>query len=266
MHGNPPSRPWIHRLSRTNPPGRIRLFCFPYAGGGASTFRGWAELLPDEIDVHAIQPPGREDRLFEDPVDTLQATLDAVVPELLEHSKEPFSLFGHSLGAIVCWEAARVLREEHDIEPMHMFLSGCRALPAVHDGRRDLHTLPEAELIEELRLMNGTPEEILRNADFMRMLLPTVRADYAMLSRYSFLPCKPPGAPVTVFGGANDPGVGMNHLQQWSELVEGELDSVVLPGDHFFLHSSREPLLTEMAKRLVEPGREPGRYSSHRSL
>ncbi|MEU0219699.1 alpha/beta fold hydrolase [Streptomyces sp. NPDC006265] len=266
MNGNPHSRPWIHRLSRTNPPGRIRLFCFPYAGGGASTFRGWAELLPDEIDVHAVQPPGREDRLFEDPVDTLQATLDAVVPELLEHSKEPFALFGHSLGAIVCWEAARVLREEHDVEPMHMFLSGCRALPAVHDGRRDLHTLPEAELIEELRLMNGTPEEILRNADFMRMLLPTVRADYAMLSRYSFLPCKSPGAPVTVFGGANDPGVGMHHLQQWSELVEGELDSVVLPGDHFFLHASRQPLLAEMAKRLLQPGREPGRDSSHRSL
>ncbi|WP_217211449.1 thioesterase II family protein [Streptomyces sp. AC550_RSS872] len=266
MHSNPPTRPWINRLSKTNPPGSIRLFCFPYAGGGASTFRGWAELLPDEVDVHAIQPPGREDRLFEDPVDTLKATLDAVVPELLAYSKEPFALFGHSLGAIVCWEAARVLREEHNLEPAHVFLSGCRALPAVHDGRRDLHTLPEAELIEELRLMNGTPEEILRNSDFMRLLLPAVRADYAMLSRYSFLPCKPPGAPVTVFGGASDPGVGMNHLQQWSELVEGELDAVVLPGDHFFLHSSREPLLAEMTKRLVGPVQTSGRKSSLGSL
>ncbi|MEU1483968.1 alpha/beta fold hydrolase [Streptomyces sp. NPDC005752] len=259
MQGIPPTQPWVQRLSKTDPPGGIRLFCFPYAGGGASTFRGWADLLPDEIDVHAIQPPGREDRLFEDPVDTLEATLDAVVPALLEYSKEPFALFGHSLGAIVCWETARVLREEHDVEPAHMFLSGIRALPAVHDGRRDLHTLPEAELIEELRRMNGTPEEILRSSEFMRILLPAVRADYAMLSRYSFLPQKPPGAPVTVFGGTSDPAVGMDHLQQWSELVEGDLDAVVLPGDHFFLHESRKPLLEEMANRLVGSGQTSGR-------
>lgn len=265
-HNTSLTKPWIQRLSKTNPPGRTRLFCFPYAGGGASAFHGWPGLLPDEIDLHAIQAPGREDRLFEEPVDTLQDLLDAVTPELLAYSDEPFALFGHSLGAIACWEAARVLREDHGVEPTHVFLSGCRALPAVHDGRRDLHALPDDELVEELRQMNGTPEEILQNADFMRLLLPVVRADYRMLSRYSFQPGGSPGVPVTVFGGASDPTVGTEDLQQWSELVESDLDTVVLPGDHFFLHSSREALLAEISKRVLEVAQAPEQESPRAGL
>lgn len=253
MHEKAPTRPWIRRLSRTDPPGGIRLFCFPYAGGGAATFGEWPKLLPPEVDVYVMQPPGREDRLFERPVDNLQETLDAVVPELLSQVDGPFALFGHSLGAIVCWETARVLRDEHGVEPARLFLSGCRALPLVHDGRRDLYTLPDDELTEELRRMKGTPEEVLQNSDFMQLLLPAVRADYAMLARYSFIPGTSPKSPVTVFGGNADPAVDMAQLRAWSDLVDEKPDVQVLPGGHFFLHTSRKLLLKEIAARLLGP-------------
>ncbi|MFI5727009.1 thioesterase II family protein [Streptomyces cyaneofuscatus] len=242
--------PWIRRLSGIASRRQIRLFCFPYAGGGASTFRGWAELLPAEVDVYAVQPPGREDRLFETPVDDLAVVLREVVPEILEFSNEPFSLFGHSLGAVVCWEVARTLRDDHGVEPEHLFLSGCRALPTLHDGRRDLYALSDHELVTALREMNGTPEEILQNDEFMRLLLPAVRADYAMLSRYRFVRGTAPECGVTVFGGANDPAVSRGQLERWAADLPGGSQTLVLPGDHFFLHSSRVRLLAEIGSRL----------------
>ncbi|MFH8804242.1 thioesterase II family protein [Streptomyces sp. NPDC017936] len=244
------SAPWTRRLSGMGSGGRIRLFCFPYAGGGASTFRSWAELLPEEVDVYAVQPPGREDRLFETPVDDIAVVLREVVPEILEFSSEPFSLFGHSLGAVVCWEVARALRDDHGVEPEHLFLSGCRALPTLHDGRRDLYALSDRELVAALREMNGTPEEILQNDEFMRLFLPAVRADYAMLSRYRFVRGTAPACRATVFGGAEDPAVSREQLERWVDDLPDGSQTLVLPGDHFFLHSSRVRLLSEIGSRL----------------
>jgi medium-chain acyl-[acyl-carrier-protein] hydrolase len=238
----------------------VRLFCFPYAGGGAGSFRGWADELPMEIELFAVQPPGREDRMFEDQVDDLDTAVDAVVGELLAYTDLPFALFGHSLGAIVCWEVAGRLVERHGIAPDDLLISGCRALPAIHDGRRDLHDLTDPELIGELRKLNGTPREVLDHPELIGMLLPAIRADYRMLSRYRYSPRAPVGSTVSVFGGDADPAVALPHLYRWAELVEGELDVSVLPGDHFFLNSSRTPLLKEVSARLARhTGARPGR-------
>jgi medium-chain acyl-[acyl-carrier-protein] hydrolase len=229
----------------------VRLFCFPFAGGGAASFRGWADGLPEEIELFAVQPPGREDRMFEDPIDDLDTTVDALVGELLPYTDLPFALFGHSLGAIVCWEVARRLGDSHGVEPDYLLISGCRALPAIHDGRRDLHDLADPDLIGELRKLNGTPDAILDHPELIGMLLPAIRADYRMLSRHRYSPRAHVGSAVSVFGGDADPAVGLPHLYRWAELVEGELDVCVLPGGHFFLNSARTPLLKEISARLA---------------
>jgi medium-chain acyl-[acyl-carrier-protein] hydrolase len=241
---------WIRQMSGKDSFGDVQLFCFPYAGGGASVFGGWAELLPPQVSVHAIQPPGREDRLMEAPVDDLAVVLDEVVPEILEAAGKPFALFGHSLGAVVCWEIARTLRDEYGVEPQHLFLSGCRALPLLHDGRRDLRALSDQRLVTELRGMNGTPAQILQNAEFMSLLLPAVRADYTMLSRYRFVRGTSPACGATVFGGLDDPLVSEKQLERWSDDLPSGSRTVLLPGDHFFLHSSRDRLLSEIGARL----------------
>jgi medium-chain acyl-[acyl-carrier-protein] hydrolase len=139
-----------------------------------------------------------------------------------------------------------------------VFLSGCRALPAVHEGRRDLHDLPDHELVDELRRMNGTTEEILGNEELIRLLLPAVRADYEMLSGYRYEPRQPPTSRVTVFGGTADPAVPHEYLYRWQDVVVGPLTVEILPGDHFFLHSARAQLLRELARRLDPTARSDG--------
>lgn len=245
------ARPWLRRLSRSATTPRVRLFCFPFAGGGAGAFRGWADELPEDVELFAVQPPGREDRMFEDVVDDLDTTVDALVGEVLPYTDLPFAFFGHSLGAIVSWEVARRMAERHGIEPDDLLISGCRALPTIHDGRRDLHDLTDPDLVDELRKLNGTPQAILDHPELIGMLLPAIRADYRMLSRYRYSPRSHVGSTVSVFGGDADPAVDLPRLYRWAELVDGELSIRVLPGDHFFLHSARTLLLREVSARLA---------------
>ena len=237
-------RPWLRRLSRGSIPPEIRLFSFPFAGGGASSFRGWAQDLPAAVDLFAVQPPGREDRLYEPTISEMTIAVAVITDEILQYADQPFALEDQR-------HLPRELRDVHGVEPAKIFVSGCRALPALHEGRRDLHDLPDEDLVIELRRMNGTPEAILQNPDFMRLLLPAIRADYSMLSKYVFEPGRVPSHALTVFGGDNDPAVETRYLEQWADLVDGDLDMVVLPGDHFFLHSARAVLLRELSARLV---------------
>src|SRR5687767_13169779 len=89
----------------------LRLFCFPYAGGGASIFRTWSVGLPEGVQVCAVQFPGREERLSEEPFDhwreIVKALADVFSPNLAEL---PFIFFGHSMGALISFELARELR------------------------------------------------------------------------------------------------------------------------------------------------------------
>lgn len=45
----------------------ITLFCFPFAGGGASAYNSWVQKMKDTITVCPIQLPGREERIMEKP-------------------------------------------------------------------------------------------------------------------------------------------------------------------------------------------------------
>jgi medium-chain acyl-[acyl-carrier-protein] hydrolase len=242
---------WLRKLSRGNAAGRsIRLVCFPYAGGGASVYRAWTDLLPDDVELWAVQPPGREERLFEPPTYDMQTLLEGVESELALLPEALTAFFGHSLGAITAWETTRRMARRGRAVPVHLFLSGCRALPRIHRDRRDLYGLTDEALIEEIRRMNGTPEEILGNADFMRLLLPAFRADYRMLSEYRYEPDTAPRFPVTVFGGKEDPATTYDDLALWSDVLDRAVVPIMLPGDHFFLHSARKALIAELAARL----------------
>ncbi|HET8840910.1 MAG TPA: thioesterase domain-containing protein, partial [Ktedonobacteraceae bacterium] len=120
------SNPWLPWPS-TRPQAKLRLFCFPYAGGGASMFRNWTRDLPPEIDVRPVQLPGRERRLMEDPYHHLTPLVAAVEHALLPYLLEPFAFFGHCLGALVAFELSRRLRDEHKQLPTALFVSAHRA-------------------------------------------------------------------------------------------------------------------------------------------
>src|SRR5262245_10714091 len=122
----PPQSNWLFRFRRDAAP-RLRLFCFPYAGGTASAFRGWHDAIPQPIEVCAVRLPGREARLAEPPFTSSETLVPAVADALEACLDVPYALFGHSMGAVAAFEVARELRRRARQPPVRLFLSGARA-------------------------------------------------------------------------------------------------------------------------------------------
>jgi medium-chain acyl-[acyl-carrier-protein] hydrolase len=226
----------------------MRLFCFPYAGGGVHAFRAWADNLPKTVEVCPVQLPGRGARMMEAPFTQMLPLVQAAAEALLPHLDKPFAFFGHSMGALVSFEVARWLRKQGAPEPIHLFVSGCFA-PDIPDPY-PLHNLPDPELLEGLRRLNGMPQEALENAELMRLLLPTLRADCTVTETYTYTHEPPLNCPISAFGGLQDHLVGRTHLEAWRQQTTAFFSLRMFPGDHFFLHSAQPLLLRILSREL----------------
>lgn len=248
MKTTPTSNSWLTCL-RPKPQATLRLFCCHYAGGGALSFRSWSDSLPLAVEVCAIELPGRGSRLMERPFTRLEPLIQELTPVLLPYLNKPFAFFGHSMGALVSFELARILRKEYGLSPVHLFVSGRRA-PQVPDPDPPIHTLPEREFLDELRRYNGTPESVLENAELMQLFLPTLRADFAVLETYVYTPEPLLDCPITAFGGLEDWKASCDDLEAWREQTNAEFSLQMFPGDHFFIHSAQPLLLQLLSRRL----------------
>lgn len=248
----PPPR-WVQPLSGVQGDG-VRLFCFPYAGGGGAMFRDWARELPAGVSVYAICLPGREARMLEAPIGELGAVLAELQPVLLPYLQAPFAFFGHSMGALMSWELARALRASHGLKPVHLFVSGSRALPTAKLWLAGFESMSDDELAIEISNLNGTPAEVFEDADLLKLVLPGLRADLSLLASYRYQPGPPLDCPATVFGGDRDPVVPADSLGEWGELTTADVQVTVLSGDHFFVHTARAELLAAISRRLGVSG------------
>jgi len=228
----------------------VRLFCFPYAGGGASIFRNWSEKLPQEIEVCPVQLPGRENRLMELPFSNLDALLASLMPSLLPYLDMPYAFFGHSMGALISFELARLLRRtKHGTGPIHLFVSG-RCAPHIPDIDSPVHHLAEPAFIEEIRRLRGTPEEVLQNAELLRVIIPLLRADFALCETYTYGKEIPLNCPISAFGGLQDEGVSREAIAAWQKQTFHTFKMHFFAGDHFFLRKEQASLLNVLAQDL----------------
>lgn len=227
----------------------LRLFCFPYAGGGVAAFRKWPENLPQEVEVVVIQYPGRGSRLLESPYPSTTALISALLPVLMEKLDLPFAFFGHSLGSLLAFETARALAAAGLPAPAHLWLSG-RGAAHFPDPHEQLHRLSDADFVERLKKFNGTPSEILANAELMEIFLPVLRADFTLNETYSYQPGPLLACPATVFGGRADPRVDLEALHGWRELFTGAFELETFPGDHFFVHAQESQVLSRISRVL----------------
>ncbi len=238
--------PWVAH-SGASLDRRLRLFCFAYAGGGASVFRPWATALPPALEVFALRLPGRENRIKEAPFVRMTALIDALLPTILPYLNGPFAFFGHSLGALVSFELARALCERHSMVPRRLLVSACPA-PQIARAGKALHTMPDAEFIAALQRLNGLPEAVLQNHELLEMLIPTLRADFAVYETYSFQPGPPLPCAISAFGGLRDTDIAREKLTAWNEQTANDFVVRMLPGDHFFIQSAQELLLRFVAQ------------------
>ena len=241
----PPS-PWLVRRAR--PEARARLFCFPFAGGGAAAFRGWADALP-ELEVVAVQAPGRESRLREAPFVRMAPLVEAAVEALELHLDRPFAFFGHSLGGFVAFEVARALRRKGAPLPCHLVVSASPA-PTTRPARVPIHGFDDARLLEEVKKYGGTPDEILASRELMAVLLPIIRADFAVYETYETTREAPLPFPILALGGSEDAKVPAASLTAWREQTEAPREPRQLSGGHFFLQTARAELLSIVREAL----------------
>jgi surfactin synthase thioesterase subunit len=253
MPESKPARPWIAH-AQLNPRARLRLFCFPYAGGNAALYRRWHQELPPDVEVLPVELPGRGSRFRDPPFNHLGPLVEALVPALSSLMDMPCAFFGHSMGALISFELARELRRRGLPQPTQLFVSARRA-PHVPDDDPPIHDLPEPEFVEELRTLNGTPEEVLQHPELMNLMIPLLRADFAINETYAFASDMPLDSPIHVFGGLEDEEVNREQLGAWEEHTTAGFKLRMFPGDHFFIsgaaHAALLRSLYEDLTRLV---------------
>lgn len=234
---------------KPRPNAQLRLICFPYAGGNAATFNQWPEQLYTNIEVIAVQPPGRAARMGEAPIETMAEMMASQMqffPDLLD---KPYVLFGHSLGSRLAFETLLACHRDNLPLPLHFIASGGRG-PHLADNDDNTVDLDDAAFIAKLRELEGTPDEVLNNAELMELLLPLLRADFGMSERYLYQGDQQFDVPLSIFGGMDDHGVSQERLLSWQKhfTTEGKLH--MFPGGHFFLESQPR-LVTEKINQIV---------------
>jgi medium-chain acyl-[acyl-carrier-protein] hydrolase len=245
-----PRDSWLG-LRRPNPQARLRLFCFPYAGGSASIYRPWSNDLAPDVEVWPVQLPGRGSRLGEPAFTRLPPLLHALADVLRPHLKRPFAFFGHSMGALIGFELARLLRRDHGVEPVHLIVSG-RSAPQLAVEDLPGPELPDDRFLQELRQRYGSPQPELEDPELLELMLPTLRADVAACRHYFYTPEPPLTCPVTAFGGLLDREVDRTRLEAWREQTSSRFAVRMLPGDHFFLLTDRPLFLRALSQELYQ--------------
>ncbi len=241
---------WIIRTTpHTKAQPRLRLFCFPYAGGGASIYRTWASKLPADVEICAIQLPGRESRFREVPFTQLEPLVQKLAQTLQPMMSVPFAFFGYSLGALISFELARYLRRNEMGGPRHLFVAAHRA-PQIPRRDEAIHTLPDVDFAPALHKLGGTPEAILQNEEIMQIMSPMLRADFQIYETYVYKKGEPLACPITAFGGEEDPTLNEPEIAAWHVQTSNTFRLHMLPGNHFFLHSNQDRLVQLVAQNL----------------
>jgi medium-chain acyl-[acyl-carrier-protein] hydrolase len=226
------------------------VFCFPFAGGGATFYRPWAQLAPPSLAICPVQLPGREERLFEQPFDRMQPLVAAAADELLPFLDRRYALFGHSMGALVAYELAQALRARGAPAPLHLFVSGA---PAPHRAAEivPIFDLPEEPFMAALRRYGGLPDEVLQSRELLDLLLPRLRVDLAVTGTYVWSDRPPLAFPITAFGGEEDVTVSPDVVKAWREHTVAAFDAHMFPGGHFFLSAAARHVVARITDAIL---------------
>jgi pyochelin biosynthetic protein PchC len=247
--------PWL-RWYRRNPTARLRLVCFPHAGGNAAFYRPWLELLPAEVDLAGVHYPGRLDRLGEPSVEDMDTMVGHVGDTLAPGrpaAERPLVLFGHSMGAAVAHEVARHL-EERGVSVAHLVVSGRQ--PPEHHRPGRLHLDSDDALWAELRRLGGTGDALLERAELRRLTTPAIRADYRLIETYRPRPAAPVRTPILALVGDADPDVSTAEAADWRGHTSGGFRLLVFAGHHFYLIAQRAAVVAEVLRHVAVRGKD----------
>lgn len=237
--------PWVLSLPAPATT-RLKLFCFPHAGGGGSAFARWPSKLPRDVHVVPVQLPGRENRFSEPPPSSVSSLVLAVAANL-PFGDAPFVFFGHSMGALLAFEVARALRRAGRPLP-RLLIASASAPPQGGYAHVMLHRSGGEDLVDQLRRY-GTPEAVVANRELLELFTPVIQGDSRLIGEYRYVPEPPLPVPLAVYRGEQDLTV-TQPLEPWGELTSARFFIRGFRGHHMYLHPGEAELYAALAEDL----------------
>jgi len=216
-------------------------------------FRNWQEHFP-EIEIWSVHLPGRESRMGDPPFTDMDSLMEVLVPLVADHADGPFSIFGHSMGAMVAFELTRRLEAVDTVRPDQLFVSGHGA-PSSPAKASKSHLLPHDEFVERIRKFDGTPEEVFEHKELLEIFIPLLRADITLLENYQRDAHAQVDCPIVALGGRNDREVAVNTLDDWQAHTCAEFEKHVFDGGHFYWQSMPQPMLSVINAQMMAQDR-----------
>ena len=220
-----------------NAPSKVErvLFCFPHAGGGASTFYDWRDKIEGNTQVFALQLPGRESRFGEPLLSNLSEVIELIGAEFHRNGERaPFIFYGHSLGALIAFELCRVFREVGEPLPQHLIVTGA-STPHLHYKKQPLSNKPEEELLRKIRDFGGMPASILQDRTLLELLLPILRADLSVFESFQYDEEAPLPIEITAIAGEQDESAPVEEVEAWKAHTAKPFTFHKMRGGHFFV-------------------------------
>ncbi|MBX9607207.1 MAG: putative thioesterase [Gammaproteobacteria bacterium] len=230
----------------------VRLFCLPFAGGGASAFNAWWRAMPESVELRVAQLPGREARFKQTAVTDFRTAVGHLADAFEKHLDRPYAVFGYSMGALLGFEVVRELRHRGAPAPTQLVVAA-KSAPQQPARTPALSHLPRQEFIEGVRRYFEPPQDGWSIAELVEIILPALRADLTMCDMYRYRSEEPLGCPIIALGGDRDLSVPVHDVAAWRDQTSGYFEMQTFPGGHFFINDH----LAEVQGRvlsLLQPG------------
>jgi medium-chain acyl-[acyl-carrier-protein] hydrolase len=228
---------WV-KIWDPKPNAQFRIFCFHYAGGSALMYKEWCQYLPPEIELCAIQLPGRWDRMSE-PMTSLEKIMGPMTDAIATLLDKPYAVFGYSMGGAFAFELVRELRRRGRQLPVHLFAAACSP-PHMHKGSAAASFGPMSDEAFLARFKNifGSiyGEKEMLESSMKDTWIGTLRNDMNALSSYTYHPEQALQIPITALGGAKDNTLPLETLEQWKMQTSAQFEAKVFNGGHLFIH------------------------------
>lgn len=229
----------LSQLGNTISPS-LQIICFPYGGGGASTYRRWAEIFGPDVRICSVHLPGRETRYGELPYVDAQRVTDELLPELIPLLNIPTIFFGYSLGAALAYKTITECLKVREFENILSLICCARTPPSKALNDDALAHLTHDEFMQYIFTLGGISPQALNDPELRSMAIKLLRNDFALSASIIEPEDRMLNIPVYALGGDSDPSVSPENLQGWERCTSGKFTSYILPGGHFFMNENSE--------------------------
>ncbi len=227
---------------------KFKLICLPFAGGSRYAYHRFAKLSPDWLDIVPMDIPGRGNRIGEKPMTCINKIVEDILDNIINEINEPYAIFGHSMGALTTLLLARKIRERQLPQPLHLFVTGHGA-PATDMKEIIRSTMTREELIEELKALDGMPEDVLNDEVLLDYCLPILRADFEAIETHKYVKEEKLDVPITCVIG-KDENITTNEALAWQDETNNSFELKHYPGRHFFIFNYEKELIRLFCKTL----------------